>query len=81
MAAGGRQVRQDSGFYLSGRYGRSLQTVLSARNDRFFLGQRYGKRSSGPSATLERWKRNLCECAPSDLYTRSGSHRRPGVVV
>ncbi|KAL4721087.1 hypothetical protein ACJJTC_008226 [Scirpophaga incertulas] len=32
-------------FVLGSRYGRSPQRLITARNDRFFMGSRYGKRS------------------------------------
>ncbi|XP_059062567.1 RYamide neuropeptides-like [Achroia grisella] len=34
-------------FVLGSRYGRSPPRMLTPRNDRFFMGSRYGKRSEG----------------------------------
>ncbi|CAK1549169.1 unnamed protein product [Leptosia nina] len=69
-----RQTREAGGFWLGGRYGRSLHTVMSTRNDRFFFGSRYGKRNSAdaPLNALDRWKRRVvCECVPREHIKRS----------
>ncbi|KAM3955221.1 RYamide neuropeptides [Aphomia sociella] len=39
-------------FVLGSRYGRSPPRMLAPRNDRFFMGSRYGKRSEGASSAL-----------------------------
>ncbi|XP_026756425.1 RYamide neuropeptides-like [Galleria mellonella] len=38
-------------FVLGSRYGRSPPRMLTPRNDRFFMGSRYGKRSEGASGS------------------------------
>nr|QMS43301.1 ryamide [Grapholita molesta] len=61
-------------FVLGSRYGRSpgpaAPRLLAPRNDRFFMGSRYGKRSepepgpapaAGPGAGLSRVRPLLCE--------------------
>ncbi|XP_045508251.1 uncharacterized protein LOC123704042 isoform X1 [Colias croceus] len=80
-----REAKVGGGFWLGGRYGRSLHTLVTSRNDRmrrwegdsedettnrFFMGSRYGKRAPAPLSDLERWKRELCDCAPHHAYKR-----------
>ncbi|XP_060808764.1 RYamide neuropeptides-like [Amyelois transitella] len=51
-------------FVLSTRYGRSPPRVMMPRNDRFFLGSRYGKRSEvsvGSSLPPQGTPSMLCE--------------------
>ncbi|XP_030019620.1 RYamide neuropeptides [Manduca sexta] len=36
-------------FVMGSRYGRSPHRLVAPRNDRFFMGSRYGKRSEAPS--------------------------------
>ncbi|XP_063835578.1 RYamide neuropeptides-like [Ostrinia nubilalis] len=39
-------------FVLGSRYGRSQPRLIAPRNDRFFMGSRYGKRSEAPLGPL-----------------------------
>ncbi|CAG9794125.1 unnamed protein product [Diatraea saccharalis] len=74
-------------FVLGSRYGRSQPRLISPRNDRFFMGSRYGKRSE-PPGTLARpllcapLGGALYRCAPAPapiptLTNYQYSNRRP----
>ncbi|CAH4035049.1 unnamed protein product [Pieris brassicae] len=74
-----RHPRSADTFWISGRYGRSLRalTEFTARNNRFFLTNRYGKRAEAFGARsanqlTDRWKKRLvCDCMPSEHYKRN----------
>ncbi|XP_048480882.1 RYamide neuropeptides [Plutella xylostella] len=64
-------------FVVGSRYGRSPPRVITPRNDRFFMGSRYGKRSPPPHPALPPAPPAAIHCA----YTGVAQLYRCGPVV